>query len=173
MKKTLLAFLMILGLTLGLVSSGWCYGKGTNFVGTDQAQLLNDIFNIKADFNTTTAAGNATWGGNMLSLGVANGGVSTMATATTVVPLTYGFVKNVCSTKNITVANGVAGQQLTIQAVDYTGTTTIIPATAVGWSNATQAVNGATLNIMYQDDVRGWYVLGAVNTTVNLKNAGQ
>lgn len=47
MKRLFLTILLV----FCFISTGWCYGKGTNFNDVDRDQLLNSIFNIQADFS--------------------------------------------------------------------------------------------------------------------------
>lgn len=108
---------------------------------------------------------------DLIYLGQGRGGVSTMVTDITEIPLGYSVVKMVCATKTNTLANGYPGQVITLVAVDQTGTLTISPASSTGWLSATMDANGETLTLYY-DSVSGWMIQGYVGTTITLKNSG-
>ena len=109
---------------------------------------------------------------DLIHLGQERGGVSTQTTGTTAIPLSYSLVKMVCSTKTNTLANGVAGQIITLVAVDQTGTLTITPSTSTGWASASMGTNGHSLTLLFIDSTRGWIVVNASGTTLTYKNSG-
>lgn len=98
-------------------------------------------------------------------------GTSTMVTGPTAIPLGYGLVRMVCSTKTNTLANGIPGQIITLVAIDKTGTLTIQPTKSTGWESATMSSHGHSLTLLYIGDVRGWIVLGYAGTTINYTNS--
>lgn len=109
---------------------------------------------------------------DLIHLGQERDGVSTMVTGPTAIPLNYSLVKMVCSTKTNTLANGVAGQIITLVAVDQTGTLTISPATSTGWLSASMGTNGHSLTLLFIDSTRGWIVVNASGITLTYKNSG-
>ena len=104
-------------------------------------------------------------------MGMIGGGVSKMSSAPTAIPLGYDIVRITGASQSCTLANGTAGQVLTLICVDYTGTVTITPATSTGWKSATLGANGQTLTLLYYNSTYGWIVIGYNGATVNLINS--
>jgi hypothetical protein len=120
----------------------------------------------------SAGSGTVTFKTNLLTIGYANGGVSTVVTGSTTLPLTYGTIKLVGGGQACTLANGTAGQLLNIIVVDYVGATTVTPATSTGLKSASFGADGHCLTLQYVDDTRGWVVVGYNGTTLTLKNSG-
>lgn len=154
MRKFLLASILVLAI---LCLSVPCFAVANNWGNTDTNMLLKKVVPSY-----------------LASLGTGlDGSSTTITTATTVIPLTYSIVKiSGSSTKTCTLANGTAGQVLTIVLVDYvTGTITISPATSTGWLSATMATDGYSITVRYIDSTYGWVMVGYSGSTINYKNS--
>ena len=109
---------------------------------------------------------------DFLYLGHPRGTVSTVVTGTTAIPVGYSIIKLVGSGTAKTLANGTAGQILTIICVDYVSAVTVTPATSTGWLSASLGANGQTLILQYVNDTYGWLIVGISGTTITGKNSG-
>jgi hypothetical protein len=112
------------------------------------------------------------FGSNLIAVGYANGGVSTIATLTTTLPVSYGELKIIGSAGTTkTLPNGQAGQIIHIVCVDYISATTITPTTSTGWASASLGASGQSITVQYLDDTRGWVLQGIAGATITYKNS--
>ena len=153
MRKYLVGALILL-VILCLASTGYCVSN--NWGGTDTMLLLKK-----------------TVPSYLASIGTGlDGAATTMVTSDTVIPVTYNTVRITISSRTCTLANGVKGQVLTLIGIDaVSGTLTIVPAKATGWSSATIATDGYSLILLYIDDTTGWVINGYAGTTINYVNS--
>lgn len=122
-------------------------GSGTNSVVTSDGS----IYNINCS-------------PNLQNTGVANGGVTSLATIDTGVPLTFALVKKAISTTGTsadTLPNGTPGQMMTILITSaVSGTWTLTPTTASGIKSVAFNAAGQSASFLYLNDTNGWILLG-------------
>ena len=152
MRKFLILGLVILAV-LCLASNGYC--QANNWGNTDTNPLLKKVVP-----NYLQALGT----------GLDGSSTTIIVTVTSAIPLTYDIVKLTMGTGTYTLANGTAGQVLTLMTVGVgTQVTTIRPATSTGWVSATMDANTETLTLRYVDSTIGWIVLDYTGTTIATK----
>jgi hypothetical protein len=91
------------------------------------------------------------------------GATTAVAADALAIPVTHRIVTKTTGADGeaLTLANGVAGQRLTIVlTVDGGGDGTLTPATATGWATIVFADAGDTASLEYVDDTVGWIILG-------------
>lgn len=84
-----------------------------------------------------------------------------------VIPITHSFVSKTTGgdAEALTLANGKAGQELTISlVVDGGGDGTLTPATSTGWATCVFVTAKDTITLKYIDDTLGWIVIGVTGT---------
>jgi hypothetical protein len=111
---------------------------------------------------------------------VASGGTLTLASGSTLsdsrftasttsaadslaIPITALYVAKTtgADAEALTIADGVAGQEVTISLVtDGGGDGTLTPATSAGWATIVFADAGDTATLRYLDDTDGWIIVG-------------
>jgi hypothetical protein len=130
---------------------------GVTAIGADKvahAMLKNDAVethNVK-DANIT-AAKEAFW----------KTGNTTSIADSLAIPVTHGVVVKTtgADAEALTLANGVAGQVLTIVlGTDGGGDGTLTPTTKTGFATIVFADAGDTATLLYVDDVTGWVIMG-------------
>ena len=85
-----------------------------------------------------------------------------VAAATLAIPVTHRVaLKSTGGAEALTLANGTAGQSITIYTVAAVGTGTLTPATATGFVSVALIAAGDTITLEYIDDTIGWIVIGA------------
>lgn len=90
-------------------------------------------------------------------------GGTTSAADSLAIPVTHRYVAKTtgADAEALTLADGVAGQMLTIALVtDGGGTGTLTPATCSGFATIVFADAGDTATLYYVDDTTGWVVVG-------------
>ena len=107
----------------------------------------------------------------MIAAGLANGGATSMASSTTAVPVSYGYINMAITTADPafaakTLADGKKGKILIIHAYTGSSTTTITPVTSYGWSVATFNAVDDQLVLLWLNDTDGWIVADATSVTV-------
>lgn len=167
MKRTFLLVTAILTIVFALPAFA---SVGVQVNGSDigQATTINFVGSVSTDGSKYTVG--TTGGSNLIAAGLANGGGSSMASTSTTIPLTYSFVsKHIGPTVGQvnTLADGVAGRILTIEArvVDGSGTMVITPSTALNWSTVTLDAANDCVILLYVDDTYGWQVIGGNSYT--------
>ena len=163
MKKMFsFVMLLVIVLLLSIVSSGYCDDfpkvNGIPWGRTDTYRQLSK--QLPKD---------------LVYIGGARGGVSTMTSGFTAVPLGFSLVKvALTQTKAITIADGEPGQIITLLAVnDGAVTVTLTPATATGWATVSFDAAGESLTLRYLDDTYGWIIENATGATVTAADAGE
>jgi len=106
---------------------------------------------------------------SLLGAGVSLGGVSTMATGSTAIPLAYSVVKKIMSgatNQAGTMADGVPGQVITVMLTERSssGNFILTPTTKTGFSNITFNTVGDTATFLFVDGTVGWIILGETGT---------
>jgi len=108
------------------------------------------------------------------NLCTSNSGVVVIPTSTTELNVSYKTNKVVVTTRTVTLGSGTPNQVLHIVAIDrVSGTLTIAPSLATGWSKATMDSDGEALTLLYVDSTTGWVILGYSGTTITATNASQ
>jgi len=138
--------------------------------------LKGTATNIKFGSNTggQLTTDGSTWTFNVLLAGIGNGGATSMASSTLVVPTSYGFVrKNIASDSAFmagTLADGVPGQMLTVYVTEDEGSETFVitPSTSTTFATASFDAVGDTATFLYIDDTVGWCVINYTSVTVAL-----
>jgi hypothetical protein len=116
----------------------------------DRAPMIDDV-EVSASAAQLNAA-NPVIAGNVAS-----------AADALAIPVTHSHVSKTtgADAEALTLANGVAGQVLTISLVtDGGGDGTLTPATATGWATIVFADAGDIATLKYIDDTVGWVILG-------------
>jgi len=146
---------LVLVMLLAVAQLGYC--GSNNWGNTDTEPLLRKVLPSYLVAVGTDVAGAST----------------TVASGTSVIPVTgYSYVVKTISESVgyvCTVANGVKGQILVIEAGTVTGSDTavITPATKTGFSTVTLATAKQSVTLLYLNDSLGWIILGTVgNPTV-------
>jgi hypothetical protein len=94
------------------------------------------------------------------------GGKVVVASAALAIPITHSAVtKSTGGAETLTLANGTAGQVLSISCTAASGTGTLTPTTATGFVDISFIAAGDTATLMYVDDTVGWVVLGTAGVT--------
>lgn len=91
-------------------------------------------------------------------------GGTTSAADSLAIPITHRYVAKTtgADAEALTLANGEAGQMLTISLVtDGGGDGTLTPTTKSGFTNIVLADAGDTVTLQYIDDTKGWVIIGA------------
>lgn len=125
-------------------------GSGTNAVVTNDGSIYN--------LNCSP---------NLASVGIANGGATSMTTLDSVVPIAYSYVRKSISSLALgspqtgTLANGYPGQLLTIQIsqVFSGGTFTLTPTTTTGFVSVKFTAAKDEVILLYVNDTIGWIIL--------------
>ncbi len=119
---------------------------------------------ITNDGSTTTFA--------LMLAGIGSGGATSMATSTTAVPLTFAFVNMAISSDvafiGKTLADGVPGQQLTLNVYQQQSTNvlTITPATASTFTNIQFNEEEDNVTLLFIDGTTGWIILNKNSVVV-------
>lgn len=119
----------------------------------DQALMLDDV-----EVTSSAAQIDAVTGASL------TGGTTTSAADSLAIPVTHRYVAKTtgADAEALTLANGVAGQRVTISlVVDGGGTGTLTPATVTGFTTIAFADAGDTATLEYVDDTAGWVIVGA------------
>lgn len=143
----------LLVVALVFVFSSVCYGQNFNNWGnTDTIPVLSREFPYDGIY-----------------LNRDRGGTSAMASGTTVIPLSYGYVtKAVNSGKTVnTLADGYVGQVTTIMvtSLSNSGTCIVTPATCTGFTTITLDANYEYATLMFYSPTLGWVIV-ATNGTI-------
>jgi hypothetical protein len=94
------------------------------------------------------------------------GGKTTLAAANGAVPITHAIVEATSGAASAwTLADGTAGQILTVVIVTDGGAGTITPTTATGWATTVLTTVGETISLKFIDATVGWVVLGSIGIT--------
>ncbi len=126
-------------------------------------------------FNIGTATdidiGNAGFlDGSTLTLGFTSiQGTSTMVSGSVTVPTTYRIIhKAIGSAIGGTLANGTAGQVITIDVLSNSGgfNYTVTPATCTGFTTFTLSAVGSSITLAYLDDTYGWVLVYRSGATI-------
>lgn len=144
--------------SVGVKVNGVSYGTATdlNFgCGSGNSTVVsadNSTFNIQCSPNLATA-------------GIGNSGAVSMTTSDSVVPVGYAFVRKAISNLGATtgtLANGIPGQiiSLFITSVVGSGTWTLTPATATGFTSLKFTAAKDQAILLYVNDTVGWISLG-------------
>ncbi len=107
----------------------------------------------------------------MIAAGAANGGATSMLSATTAVPVTFAHVNMQITTSDPafsakTLVDGVKGQLLIIHAYSGAQTTTITPATSTAFSVLTFNAVDDQVTLLFVDSSTGWMVVSSTSVTV-------
>ncbi len=95
-------------------------------------------------------------------------GATTSAADSLAIPITHAFVSKTtgADAEALTLANGTAGQLLTISlTTDGGGTGTLTPTTMTGFATIVFADAGDTATLLYVDGTVGWIVVGLAGVT--------
>lgn len=95
-------------------------------------------------------------------------GATTVAADVLAIPVTHRYVAKTtgADAEALTLANGVAGQRLTVSLVtDGGGSGTLTPTTCSGFVSIAFADAGDTVTLEYVDDITGWIITGAHGAT--------
>jgi hypothetical protein len=153
----------------GQDSSGqyyWRVNGGNLIPGTTNQNSIGDSSHA---ITSLTATGNLTFKSSLQTTGIGTSGATVCTTVSTALsPKTYSIVYATISTRTLTIADGYAGQILTIVAQNWsdTGTLTVTATTKTSWTTAAMDTHGDTLTLLYVDDTYGWIVLGASSVTI-------
>ena len=93
---------------------------------------------------------------------------TTSAADSLAIPVTHRYVAKTtgADAEALTLANGVAGQKITINlATDGGGDGTLTPATSTGWATIVFADAGDVANLEYVNDTVGWIITGCYGLT--------
>jgi hypothetical protein len=109
---------------------------------------------------------------DLVYLGQDRGGVSTMVSGSTAIPLGYSVVKKeVGSAVALTLANGIPGQILHFTISSYSesdpGSPTLTPTTKTGFASLEFNAAGDSVTLLYVDNTSGWVLIGSNSVTVN------
>jgi hypothetical protein len=151
MFKRILLMLLIIVFALAPV----CYGANNWGEGPDTNQLLKKVVP-----NYVAAIGGPVDGGT----------VSAMVTGSTAIPVTYRYVTRVITTtvgEVQTLADGSAGQLLTVLAISRmgSGTAIVTPTTKTGFTTVTLDAAFEYVTLLFIDTTKGWVIV-ATNGTV-------
>ena len=133
--------------------------KTINLIGPAEITKTNGAVNIPVVDSTLIAAG------------AANGGATSMLSATTAVPVTFTHVNMQITTSDPafsakTLADGKKGQILIIHVYNGSQTTTVTPVTSTAWSVATFNAVDDNLVLLYFNDTVGWLVQDSTSVTI-------
>lgn len=128
-------------------------------------------FEEDAAYSTNGSTFNIPMNLDLISAGVDDGGVTSVATGTTALPSGYSLAKVMVTSKTLTLADGVPGQVLTILGYSQTGTLSITASTKTGWLSMSMDADGEVVTLLYLDDTYGWIVAGYFGTTITGMNA--
>lgn len=134
------------------IESGGAFKIGGTAVSSSAAEL-----NIVDGVLATAAKINAVTGASL------TGSATTSAADSLAIPVTHRIVQKTtgADAEALTLANGVAGQRLTvILATDGGGDGTLTPATKTGFVSVVFADAGDMVTFEYVDDTVGWIVVG-------------
>lgn len=134
------------------IESGGAFKIAGTAVAASAAEL-----NIVDGVLATAAKINAVTGASL------TGASTTSAADALAIPVTHRIVQKTtgADAEALTLANGVAGQRLTvILVVDGGGTGTLTPATATGFVSVDFADAGDSVTFEYLDDTLGWIIVG-------------
>jgi hypothetical protein len=150
MRRFISLTLVIMMAIASFATVGYC--EVNNWGNTDTMALLNKVVP-----------------GYLLHSGFAFGGVASTASATTVIPTSYSIVKYANSAavgQVCTLANGTAGQTLTISLTARTGSNTLVitPATKTGFATITLDAALESVTLQYLDSTVGWIFIGGTGT---------
>jgi hypothetical protein len=104
-----------------------------------------------------------------LAVGNLSGG-TTSAADSLAIPVTHRYVAKTtgADAEALTLADGVAGQKLTISLVaDGGGDGTLTPTTKSGFTTIVFANVGDTVTLLYVDDTTGWVIIGIAGAKSN------
>lgn len=131
-------------------------GGSLKIAGTAVSSSAAEL-NIVDGVLATAAKINAVTGASL------TGSSTTSAADALAIPVTHRVVQKTtgADAEALTLANGVAGQRLTvILVVDGGGTGTLTPTTATGFVSVDFADAGDSVTFEYVDDTVGWIVVG-------------
>lgn len=130
------------------------------------ATTLN--FTPDASYSTNGSTFNLPMNLDLISAGVDDGGVTTVATGPDALPSSYSMAYVTLASHTLTLANGVPGQIFTVIGAYQTdtGTVTLTASTKTGWQTAAIADVGDSITLLYLNDTSGWIVVGTNSVTV-------
>ncbi len=173
--KKLLVLIALLALMVYSVPAFAAVALEFNGVYKGEATTINvtnendgsDETGISGNYGEKTL--NIPIGDDLIATGVADGGVSDMVTEITAIPLGYSLVNITITGRTCTLADGEAGQMITLRGHNrLSGTLTINPATETGFTTITMDAEGEIVTLLFVDTTYGWVVVGANGATVNL-----
>lgn len=109
-----------------------------------------------------------------LATGAPVGGATSMTSLDTAVSVAYSYVRKAIASdpafQNGTLANGTAGQLLTIfiTEVQGSGTFTLTPTTKTGITSLVFDAPKDMVSLLYVDNTVGWILLSQTSVTVNI-----
>jgi hypothetical protein len=116
--------------------------------------------------------GSATFGGNLLAMGAANGGSVSQVSSVAALPLSYSVVLIPLTNSAgavYTLANGYPGQEITfteVGGVVGSDTAVITPAKTTGYTTVTLSAVKQSVTLSYISSSIGWIITGNAGATI-------
>ena len=131
------------------------------------------LYDCVVDVNgNLVCQGSATFGGNLLAMGAANGGSVSQVSSVAALPLSYSVVQIPLTNAPgavYTLANGYPGQEITfteVGGVVGSDTARITPATKTGFNYAALTGTTQSVTLSYINSSIGWIITGNAGATI-------
>ena len=131
------------------------------------------LYDCVVDVNgNLVCQGSATFGGNLLAMGAANGGSVSQVSSVAALPLSYSVVQIPLTNAAgavYTLANGYPGQEITfteVGGVVGSDTAVITPAKTTGYSTVTLSAAKQSVTLSYISSSIGWVITGNAGATI-------
>lgn len=181
MKKALLIAIVLSFLHIGMSVAGQRYNSSTGSrdlcktVRTEDGTVVNDrCVELRVSDNSLTDEGTYF----LLTGGGQTGGYTSMTSSDVAVSTSHSYIKKAIADPSAgfdsgTLADGKSGQHLTIEVTEVTGsgTWTLTPTTATGFSSILFNAVGDYVTLIYIDDSVGWIIASKSLTSDGLSGA--
>ena len=168
MKKLLLFLAAVVLATPAFASVGAVNQNQSGSEGIATDMLYNCPSGTQLSWNNSQFYMNC---GNLMNAGTSGGGLTSLATNASSLPLSYDIVKIAISNLGTTadsLANGVPGQMLTLNVTTVvgSGTLTITPTTRTGFGSITLNTANQTVVLLYVNNTLGWIIHSVYGSTL-------
>jgi len=166
--KKLIVFLMGM-----LFLGGIAFADMTSRATLGGLSTSTGLYDCVVDVNgNLVCQGSATFGGNLLAMGAANGGSVSQVSSVAALPLSYSVVQIPLTNAAgavYTLANGYPGQEITfteVGGVVGSDTARITPATKTGFNYAALTGTTQSVTLSYISSSIGWVITGNAGATI-------
>lgn len=164
----------ILGMALLLLAISFpAFADMTSRATLGGLSTSTGLYDCVVDVNgNLVCQGSATFGGNLLAMGAANGGSVSQVESVAALPLSYSVVliPLINSVGAVyTLANGYPGQEITfteVGGVVGSDTARITPATKTGFNYAALTGTTQSVTLSYINSSIGWVITGNAGATI-------